>query len=98
MLPTGTSIIKSSPVFPFLFLLNPDPPFSARKVFLFLKSTSVFKLSVALINMEPPSPPSPPSGPPSGTYFSLLKLRQPLPPLPAFTKILVSSINFILKN
>ena len=33
------------------------------------------------------------AGPPRGTYFSRRKARQPLPPSPAFTRILASSIN-----
>src|SRR5258708_7730364 len=43
--------------------------------------------------MLPPLPPSPPEGPPRGTYFSRRKATQPLPPSPAFTKILASSTN-----
>src|SRR5277367_6143469 len=43
--------------------------------------------------MSPPRPPSPPLGPPRGTYFSRRNARQPLPPSPAFTRILTSSIN-----
>src|SRR5437867_13143855 len=43
--------------------------------------------------MLPPWPPSPPEGPPRGTYFSRRKATQPLPPPPAFTKILASSTN-----
>src|SRR5690242_16083006 len=42
---------------------------------------------------SPPRPPSPPLGPPRGTYFSRRKARQPLPPSPAFTRILTSSMN-----
>src|SRR5271167_2858004 len=42
---------------------------------------------------SPPSPPSPPDGPPRGTYFSRRKARQPLPPSPAFTRIVASSMN-----
>src|SRR3990170_3153128 len=45
--------------------------------------------------MLPPRPPSPPSGPPRGMYFSRLKLTAPLPPLPAWTSILASSMNFM---
>src|ERR1043166_9114075 len=40
---------------------------------------------------SPPWPPSPPLGPPRGTYFSRRNARQPLPPSPAFTRILASS-------
>src|ERR1700680_2548316 len=43
--------------------------------------------------MSAPLPPSPPLGPPRGTYFSLRKARQPLPPSPALTRILTSSMN-----
>src|ERR1700691_2921133 len=43
----------------------------------------------------PPRPPSPPSGPPKGTNFSLRKLTQPRPPLPACTLSLASSMNFM---
>src|SRR5258708_5404739 len=42
---------------------------------------------------SPPRPPSPPLGPPRGTNFSRRKARQPLPPSPAFTRILTSSMN-----
>ena len=37
-----------------------------------------------------------PSGPPFGRYFSLRKLKQPLPPLPAMTLIVASSTNFMV--
>src|SRR5271169_1824872 len=43
--------------------------------------------------MSPPLPPSPPEGPPRGTYFSLRKATQPLPPSPALMEILASSAN-----
>src|SRR5437763_10637839 len=42
---------------------------------------------------SPPRPPSPPEGPPLGTNFSRRNARQPLPPSPAFTRIVTSSIN-----
>src|ERR1700722_4864325 len=42
---------------------------------------------------SPPRPPSPPEGPPRGTNFSRRKATQPLPPSPAFTRILASSMN-----
>src|SRR5687768_18520693 len=42
---------------------------------------------------SPPLPPLPPSGPPRGTKVSRLKLTQPRPPSPAFTKILTRSTN-----
>jgi len=31
--------------------------------------------------ISPPLPPSPPSGPPAATYFSLLNVTAPLPPV-----------------
>src|ERR1700726_4595364 len=43
--------------------------------------------------MSPPRPPSPPLGPPRGTYFSRRNARQPLPPSPAFTRMITSSMN-----
>src|ERR1700694_4471937 len=46
--------------------------------------------------MSPPLPPSPPEGPPRGTNFSRRKARHPLPPSPAFTRILASSINIVV--
>src|SRR3954447_17239648 len=42
---------------------------------------------------SPPLPPSPPEGPPRGTNFSRRNARQPLPPSPAFTRIIASSMN-----
>src|SRR5437899_9804993 len=45
----------------------------------------------------PPRPPSPPLGPPRGTNFSRPNARHPLPPSPAFTLILTSSINMLRK-
>src|SRR5688572_22899982 len=43
----------------------------------------------------PPRPPSPPEGPPRGTNFSRRNAALPSPPLPAWTWILASSMNFI---
>src|SRR3990172_1992851 len=48
--------------------------------------------------MLPPWPPSPPSGPPRGTNFSRLKWATPFPPLPAWTSILASSMNFMVDS
>src|SRR5271156_5971048 len=48
------------------------------------------------MRMSPPWPPSPPEGPPLGTNFSRRKAMQPLPPSPAFNRILASSINIAL--
>src|SRR5947208_9374339 len=45
--------------------------------------------------MSPPLPPSPPEGPPRGTNFSRRKARHPLPPSPALTRILASSMNMV---
>src|SRR5208337_3386993 len=45
------------------------------------------------IRTSPPRPPSPPEGPPRGTNFSRRKAMQPLPPSPALTRILASSMN-----
>src|SRR5579864_2541889 len=45
------------------------------------------------MTMSPPLPPSPPEGPPRGTNFSRRKAMQPLPPSPALTRILASSMN-----
>src|SRR5450631_1459163 len=42
---------------------------------------------------SPPLPPSPPEGPPRGTNISRRNARQPLPPSPAFTRIVASSMN-----
>src|SRR5579863_3281182 len=47
---------------------------------------------------SPPLPPSPPEGPPRGTNFSRRKAMQPLPPSPAFTRILASSTNIGRSN
>src|SRR5712692_1666281 len=45
--------------------------------------------------MLPPLPPSPPSGPPRGTFFSRRKLTAPSPPLPEWTSMRASSMNFM---
>src|SRR5690242_14240140 len=42
---------------------------------------------------EPPSPPSPPAGPPRGTLSSRRMALDPMPPSPAFTWIVASSMN-----
>ena len=44
---------------------------------------------------SPPRPPSPPEGPPLGTYFSRRNATAPLPPSPATTWNLHSSMNFM---
>ena len=95
--PTGIFKIKSLPAAPVLFLPEPPLPFCALKCFWYLKSTRVLRDFVPSNMISPPLPPFPPSGPPNSIYFSLLKLRQPSPPSPLFTKIFASSINFILE-
>src|SRR5690349_5674624 len=47
---------------------------------------------------SPPLPPSPPEGPPRGTNFSRRKARHPLPPSPAFTRIVASSMNTAISS
>src|SRR5260370_9276177 len=47
------------------------------------------------MTMSRPLPPSPQEGPPRATNFSRRNAMQPLPPSPAFTRILASSINMI---
>src|SRR5580704_12016615 len=59
------------------------------------KSTSVLMPRVERSHTLPPSPPSPPSGPPKGTNFSRRKLALPRPPLPARTRRVASSTNFM---
>ncbi|CCP24105.1 Hypothetical protein MCYN_0373 [Mycoplasmopsis cynos C142] len=46
--------------------------------------------------MWPPRPPSPPSGPPLSTCASRLNDIIPFPPLPAWTEIVISSINLAI--
>src|SRR5688572_30049705 len=52
-------------------------------------------LPSAIANILPPRPPSPPSGPPRGTNFSRRNDALPSPPLPAWTSMLASSMNFM---
>src|SRR5450759_3764427 len=52
-------------------------------------------LRSATAKMLPPRPPSPPSGPPRGTNFSRRNDAEPSPPLPAWTSMVTSSMNFI---
>src|ERR1700741_3255971 len=59
------------------------------------KSASVLMPSSERNVTLPPSPPSPPSGPPQGTNFSRRKLTAPRPPLPACTRMVASSTNFM---
>src|ERR1035437_6463816 len=81
------------PSAPVLLLPSPWRPRSALCSGLKRNLSSVFSCSSATRTTSPPRPPSPPLGPPRGTYFSLRKARQPLPPSPAFTRIRASSMN-----
>src|ERR1041385_6021195 len=60
---------------------------------LYQSAIRLFTSLLATRTTSPPRPPSPPLGPPLGTNFSLRKARQPLPPSPALTRILTSSMN-----
>jgi len=91
--PLGTFITRSSPLLPVQFLLPPDCPSSAQYFFLYLKSTSVERLSSQTKTTSPPLPPSPPSGPPAAIYFSLWKETAPSPPFPALILIFALSTN-----
>src|ERR1700751_686033 len=82
-----------SPSRPVQFDPSPCRPRSALCSGLKRKCTSVLCRSLDSITTSPPRPPSPPEGPPRGTNFSRRKAMQPLPPSPAFTRILASSIN-----
>src|SRR5439155_4685083 len=93
MVPTGTLSRTSSPSRPVLFEPSPWRPRCALYSGLKRKCTSVLWRSLDSMMMSPPLPPSPPLGPPLGTNFSLRKARQPLPPSPALTRILTSSMN-----
>src|SRR5512140_3103173 len=75
--------------------LEPSPwrPRSALYSGLKRKCTSVLWRSLDSMMTSPPLPPSPPEGPPRGTNFSRRNAMQPLPPLPALTWILASSMN-----
>src|SRR6056297_243824 len=95
MVPTGTLTVRSSPERPVLFRPAPPSPLSARNLRCTRKSASVLMPWSACSQTLPPCPPSPPSGPPRGIYFSRRKLRQPWPPLPACTRMVASSTNFI---
>src|SRR6056297_566787 len=95
MVPTGTLTVRSSPERPVLFRPAPPSPLSARNLRCTRKSASVLMPWSACSQTLPPWPPSPPSGPPRGMYFSRRKLRQPWPPLPACTRMVASSTNFM---
>src|SRR5882762_3498920 len=93
MVPTGTFRVLLYPSLPVQFEPSPWRPRWASCSGLKRKTTSVLWLWVASMMTSPPLPPSPPEGPPRGTYFSRRNAIQPLPPLPAFTRILASSMN-----
>src|SRR5271163_3641719 len=93
MVPTGTFSTIPSPSRPVFLEPSPCRPRWAVYSGLKRKCTSVLWRSLDSIEMSPPLPPSPPEGPPRGTNFSRRKAMQPLPPSPAFTRILASSIN-----
>src|ERR1019366_2523301 len=93
MVPTGTFSTMLSPSRPVLLEPSPCRPRSALYWGLKRKGTSVLCRSLDSITTSPPWPPSPAEGPPRGTNFSRRKAMQPLPPSPAFTRILASSTN-----
>src|ERR1039458_616447 len=93
MVPTGTFRTIPSPSRPVFFDPSPCRPRPAVYSGLKRKCTSVLWRSLDSIQMSPPLPPSPPDGPPRGMNFSRRNAMQPLPPSPAFTRILASSIN-----
>src|SRR5208282_3310447 len=93
IVPTGTFRTIPSPSRPVFFAPSPCRPRSALYSGLKRKCTSVLWRSLDSIQMSPPLPPSPPEGPPRGTNFSRRNAMQPLPPSPALTRILASSMN-----
>src|SRR3569832_224237 len=74
-------------------MLRPSSPRSALKWRLYLKSSSDERWLSATTMMLPPSSPSPPEGPPYGTPSSRRNAAEPLPPSPAVTAMLASSMN-----
>src|SRR3569832_1471665 len=74
-------------------MLRPSSPRSALKWRLYLKSSSDERWLSATTMMLPPSPPSSPEGPPYGTPSSRRNAAEPLPPSPALTAMLASSMN-----
>src|SRR5579864_1823255 len=93
MVPTGTFSTTSAPSCPVRFDPSPCRPRSALYSGLNRKCTRVLCRSLDSMMTSPPLPPSPPDGPPRGTNFSRRNAMQPLPPSPAFTRILASSMN-----
>jgi len=80
MVPTGTWMITSWPLFPSFRELRRYLRCQRCIFFYILKSRSVWRLVLALIITFPPFPPSPPDGPPLGTYFSRRNVTAPSPP------------------
>ena len=93
--PTGTPTTRSSPVRPALLLLCPLCPSIATKSCFERKFLNRCWPDRASTTTLPPFPPSPPSGPPIGTYFSLRKLMDPVPPLPPRTTTVAVSITVV---
>src|SRR4051794_37553188 len=93
MVPTGTFRTIFSPSRPVQLEPSPWRPRSPLNSGLKRKWTSVLCRSLDSMITSPPRPPSPPDGPPRGTNFSRRKAMHPLPPSPAFTRIIASSIN-----
>src|SRR6185437_11836800 len=91
--PTGTLRTVGLPVVPDMLEPRPWPPRSDFHSGLKRKWTKVLWLRELRMRMSPPWPPSPPEGPPRGTNFSRRKAMQPLPPSPAFMRIVASSMN-----
>src|SRR5438132_14349153 len=81
------------PSAPVRLLPSPCLPRSALCSGLNRNWRSVLACSVATMTTSPPRPPSPPLGPPLGTNFSRRNARHPLPPSPALTRMMTSSIN-----
>src|SRR5579863_10133739 len=93
MVPTGTFSTTSAPSCPLRLEPSPWRPRSALYSGLKRKWTRVLWRSLDSMTTSPPLPPSPPEGPPRGTNFSRRKAMQPLPPSPALTRIVASSMN-----
>ncbi len=82
IVPTGTSNVRSSASFPYCSFVLPGSPLFAAKIFVYLKSISVFTSFDARSITEPHFPPFPPAGPPKGTPDSRRADTTPSHPLP----------------
>ena len=91
--PGGTGITRSRPLRPWRLAPWPGRPFSARQRERWANGARVLNWGSTSSTTLSPSPPSPPSGPPRGTKRSRRKLKQPLPPRPAWTVISARSTN-----